>query len=159
MDKPWTVSNGPIIATERDVEKASAINALLVCPIGVLPTNPGDPVRPFAVGLFNDMRPLVKPDIGLMRLRRAIAAYAHSKRYYFATAQPDAMRHDLAGMPVEPVSEADRLIAQQRFLELKRTPVVPEHSAQQSIAPPPAPVPLTKAEQIRAALLKRRKDA
>lgn len=158
MKKPWTESFGPIKATERDVQKADAINMLLVRPIGVLPEKAGDPIRPFALGLFNDMRALLKPETPMTSLRRAMAAYAHSKRYYFASAQPGSMRHDLSGEPIEPVSEEDRSAAQQRFLELKRTPV----TAELAEAPPPAATveaAPTKNELIRAALLKRRKEA
>lgn len=154
MDKPWIESSGPIIATESDVLKAGAINALLVRPIGVLPEKAGDQIRPFALGLFNDMRPLLKLDTPLMKLRRAMAVYAHSKRYYFASAQPDSMRHDLSGAPVEPVSEDDRLLAQKRFLEFKRAALTSEPPIEPSPSPPP--VPPTKNDLIRAALLKRR---
>lgn len=159
MNKPWTESVGPIKATERDVQKAAAINMLLVRPIDVLPAKAGDPIRPFALGLFNDMRALLKPETPLTSLRRAMAAYAHSKRYYFASAQPGSMRHDLSGEPIEPLSEEDRSAAQQRFLELKRTPVTTDQAA---VAPPPVTPPEvvpTKNELIRAALLKRRKEA
>ncbi|MBB3660759.1 sRNA-binding protein [Rhizobium sp. BK650] len=96
----WTESRGPVRATQRDVQKAGAINALLVHPIDVLPHQPGDPIRPFALGIFNEMRPLLKPEVGLTKLRRATAVYVRLKRYYFASAQPGAMRHDLAGAPV-----------------------------------------------------------
>ncbi len=141
-------------ASERDVQKAGAINALLVRPIDVLPQKAGDPIRPFAVGIFNEIRALLKPDVGVTRLRRVIAVYVRLKRYYFASAQPDSMRHDLAGAPVEPVSAADRLEAQRRFLEMKRTRMQPEVQAAVShVAGAPEP---TKNDLIRAALLKRR---
>lgn len=157
MDKPWKISRGPIAATELDVEKANAINTLLVRPVGVLPAKAGDPVLPFAVGLFNELRPLLKPDAGVTTLRRATAAYVHCRRYYFASAQPDSMRHNIDGEPVEPLSEEDRLVAQKRFLSLKQ-------SAAKAEEPEPAPVVvpapvLSKNEQIRAALLRGRKNA
>jgi sRNA-binding protein len=104
MDKPWKISRGPIAATELDVEKANAISTLLIRPVGVLPAKAGDPVLPFAVGLFNELRPLLKPDAGVTTLRRATAAYVHCRRYYFASAQPDSMRYGLDGEPVEPLS-------------------------------------------------------
>ncbi|MFS8148359.1 ProQ/FINO family protein [Rhizobium sp. BR 249] len=157
MDKPWKISRGPIAATELDVEKANAINTLLIRPVGVLPAKPGDPVLPFAVGLFNELRPLLKPDAGVTTLRRATAAYVHCRRYYFASAQPDSMRHNLDGEPVEALSEEDRLVAQKRFLSLK-------HTAAKTEEPEPAPVVLpppviSKSEQIRAALLGKRNVA
>ena len=141
MTKPWTASRGPITANETDLAKARAINALLLRPIEILPAKVGDPIRPFALGLWNDIRPLLKPDVGITKLRRATGAYLHSKRYFFATAQPDSMRFDVQGNPAEPVSDADRLAAQERY---------------QNLARGSAATPLTKSEQIRVALLTRR---
>jgi hypothetical protein len=153
METPWKISRGPIAATELDVQKANAINSMLIRPVGVLPAKPGDPVLPFAVGLFNELRPLLKPEAGVTTLRRATAAYVHCRRYYFASAQPDSMRHNIDGEPVEPLSAEDRLVAQKRFLSLKQSA--------KAEAPEPAPVPppvLSKNEQIRAALLRGRKS-
>ncbi len=83
-----------------------------------------------------------------------IAVYVRLKRYYFASAQPDSTRHDLAGAPVGPVSAADRLEAQRRFLEMKRTRMQPDAlAAVPRVAGAPEP---TKNDLIRAALLKRR---
>ena len=157
MDKPWKISRGPIAATELDVEKANAINTLLIRPVGVLPAKPGDPVLPFAVGLFNELRPLLKPDAGVTTLRRATAAYVHCRRYYFASAQPDSMRHNLDGKPVEALSEEDRLVAQKRFLSLKHTAAKTEEPEPAPVVVPP-PV-ISKSEQIRAALLGKRNIA
>jgi sRNA-binding protein len=114
-----------------------------------LPQKVGDPIRPFARGIFEDIRPLLKPEIGVTKLRPAIAVYVRLKRYYFASAQPDAMRHDLEGAVVEAVSEADRLEAQRRFLEMKQVGLEVEKT------PASAPTLPTKNELIRAALLKR----
>lgn len=121
MDKPWTESHGPIVATELDVHKAAVISGLLVRPIGILPSKPGDQIHPFALGLFNDIRALLKPEAGVTALRRAVGTFVHSKRYYFASAQAGSMRHDIDGKPVEPLSAGDRLVAQRRFLSLKRS--------------------------------------
>ncbi|NLS07153.1 ProQ/FINO family protein [Rhizobium sp. P32RR-XVIII] len=120
MDEAWTVSRGPIAATDFDVRKAEAINAMLVRPAGVLPMKAGEPIRPFALGLFNELRALLKPGYGVTSLRRATAFYVYSKRYYFASAQPDSMRHDIDGRAVEPLSPADRLAAQRSFFKLKQ---------------------------------------
>ena len=157
MDKPWKISRGPIAATELDVEKANAINGMLIRPVGVLPAKPGDPVLPFAVGLFNELRPLLKPEAGVTTLRRATAAYVHCRRYYFASAQPDSMRHSIDGEPVEPLSEEDRLVAQKRFLSLKQSAAKAEEPEPKPVVVP-APV-LSKNDQIRAALLRGRKNA
>lgn len=154
MDKPWTMSRGPIVANELDIRKADAVNALLVRNIAILPSKPGDPIKPFALGLWNDIRALMKPDGSATALRRATGAFLHSKRYYFATAQPDSIRHDVDGNPVEDVSAADRLAAQQRFMNLKQD----EKTESKPVAvPPPPPEPvLTKAELIRASLLRKK---
>lgn len=150
MTKPWTVSRGPISATDTELQKAGAINSLLIRPIEILPTAPGHPMLPFARGLFTEIRALLKPDTGVTKLRRKTSAYVHSKRYYFASAQPDSMRHDIDGRPIEPLSADDRLVAQQRFLKLRRS----NEDATVATENPPPPE-FTKADQIRAALLNR----
>ncbi|KAA1179830.1 ProQ/FINO family protein [Rhizobium tropici] len=154
MEEPWTTDREPIIATELDVKKAAAINALLLRPIDILPIKAGDLIRPFALGLWNEIRPLLKPDVPVMSLRRATSAFLHSKRYYQACAQPNSMRHDLAGIPVEQLSTEDRLAAQQRLIALRQTQ--DKTSASHDEPSPPQPA-LSKAELIRASLLGRSK--
>ena len=150
MTKPWTYSRGPIAANEYDLVKAGEINALLRQPIDVLPATIGDPIKPFAVGLWNEVRLLLKPDISVTTLRKATGVYIHSKRYFFATAQPDSMRFDLQGKPIEPVSTADRLSAQARYQRIKRCDLQLDPDA--DIAPS---LP-SKVDRIRAGLLARR---
>lgn len=140
MDQTWKASRGPIAATEIDVRKAEAINTLLVRPIGILPAAPGDPIRPFAIGLFEKIRPLLKPDIAATKLRRSVGAFVHSKRYYFASAQPDSTRHDIDGKPLEPLSSADRLAAQQNFLNLQSSRSQSAEPETISVQPPPTKV-------------------
>lgn len=157
MAKLWTVSRSPVLATDIDIKKAEAINVMLVRPIGILPGSVGDQIRPFAIGLFSEIRPLLKPGVTATALRRAIAVFVHSKRYYFASAQPDSVRHDIDGKPLAPLSDSDRLMAQDRFLAAKRKTETPKSTAcepSQSVAE----VPLTKTEQIRAALLGRNRS-
>lgn len=154
MAKLWTNSRGPIAAGDIDVRRAGAINALLVSPLEILPKVPGDPVRPLAVGIWHEIRPLLKPGIGTTALRKAMGSYLHSKRYYLASAQPDAMRHDVDGRPVGEISDNDRLAAQESFLTLlkregKDAPPEPVETPVVIAAP-------SKAELIRAALLNRR---
>lgn len=157
MTKPWTVSRGPIVASQIDIQKADAINALLVCPVGILPARPGDPIRPFAIGLFEEIRLLLKPGVGMTTLRRAVAAFVHSKRYYFASAQPNSVRHDLDGRPLEALSEDDRMTAQNRFLGLKQKTTGGERNSEPSSPSPSSTSGATKSEQIRASLLGRGK--
>ncbi|MBD9490449.1 ProQ/FINO family protein [Ensifer sp. ENS11] len=120
MTKSLKVGIGPIPAREVDVSKANVINALLTRPIAVLPTKAGDPIRPFAVGLWNGIRPLLKPEYSVTTLRRATGAYLHTKRYHFSVAQPDSVRHDIDGMPAGEVSEADRLAAREKYKSFGR---------------------------------------
>ncbi|MGG6892467.1 ProQ/FINO family protein [Rhizobium sp. BR 315] len=155
MEEPWMTNRGPIVATALDVKKAEAINTLLVHRIDILPSKPGDVIRPFALGLWNDIRPLLKPDMPVMSLRRATSAFLHSKRYYFACAQPDSMRHDVAGNPIEPLSPEDRLAAQERLAALRQTQAKSSVPASEPKSPPPPA--LSKAELIRASLLGGRK--
>lgn len=118
MLHPWTDEKGPVVATELEVKRAEAILAMLVCPIKVLPTQPGDPIRPFAIGLFDEIRALLKPDVTISKLRRATASFVYSKRYYLACAQPDAKRYDQNGAVAGEVSNEDRLAAQEAFQAL-----------------------------------------
>ncbi|WP_458395870.1 ProQ/FINO family protein [Rhizobium ruizarguesonis] len=55
-------------------------------------------------------------------LRRATSAYTHSKRYFFACAQPDAYRHDIDGNAIAPITADDRIAAQLAFSKLKNSP-------------------------------------
>src|ERR1700755_2704287 len=103
MPKVWTESRGVVAATANDIGKANAINALLVRPIGLLPQREGDPVKPFAVGVWAEIRALMKPDVTVTALRKATSTYTHTIRYYFACAQPDAQRHDVDGHSISPV--------------------------------------------------------
>ncbi len=108
-------SSGVVSAREREVAKSETINALLTRPVAVLPAKLGDPVLPFARGLWNDIRPLLKPDTSVTTLRKAMATYVHSRRYQIAVSRPGSLRHDINGVPVSPISDADRLDAQAKL--------------------------------------------
>jgi ProP effector len=153
MQKLWTESRGVIAAGPNEIGKADAINALLLRPIGLLPRVEGDPIKPFALGVWTEIRMLMKPDVSVTALRRATSAYTHSKRYYLACAQPDAQRHDVDGNPVGPVSDEDRLAAQTVVLSLKAnsSPVETVAAAANDVAP-------SKASLIRASLLGRNRN-
>jgi sRNA-binding protein len=148
MRKAWTADKGPILATELEVKRADAIRAMLIRPIDVLPAAPGDPIRPFAIGLFDEIKSLLKPDLTISKLRRATAGFVYSRRYYLACAQPDAKRHDLAGAVVGDVNEEDRLSAQHSFLSLQ--------SAHGKPKKPPERVIEDKSSRIRVGLLPRK---
>lgn len=143
---------GLVLAREREVAKCEAINALLTRPIAVLPAKVGDPIRPFALGLWNEIRPLLKPDISVSTLRKTMSIYVHSRSYQVAVARSGSLRHDINGEPVDPVSDADRLNAQAKYESLKAR----DGSATQRSSPS-LPTPASRTEAIRAHLL-RRKD-
>jgi len=90
-------------------------------------------------------------------LRRAVAAFVHSKRYYFASAQPDSVRHDIDGRPLEALSEYDRTTAQNRFLRLKQKATGGDRNSEASSPFPSPPPGVTKSNQTRAILLGRGK--
>jgi len=141
--------SGPVLAREREVAKTEAINALLTRPIAILPAKVGDPVRPFALGLWNDIRPLLEPDVSVSALRKAMATYVHSRSYQIAVARVGSLRHNINGEPVEPVLEADRLDALKKYEGFQTRDG-------SSNAKSTSPVQLTKTEAIRIALLRRK---
>jgi ProP effector len=59
---------------------------------------------------------LLRPDASIKDLRKAVRRFTYSAGYLYASAQPDAHCHEINGEPVEPVSERDRINAQQSFL-------------------------------------------
>jgi ProP effector len=146
MTRPWTESRGAIAAGPAELKKATVINALLIHPIALLPQAEGDPVKPFAIGVWNDIRPLLRPDMSVTSLRRATSAYTHSKRYTFACAQPGAYRHDIDGNAISPVSAEDRMAAQLTFERLRNS---------LSVAPsPPLQSTATTLEASRSSLIR-----
>jgi sRNA-binding protein len=148
MEKSQREDTGPILATELEVRRAEAIIEMLVRTIDILPSEPGDPVRPFAIGLFDEIRGLLKPDRTVSKLRRVTSGYVHSKRYYLACARPDAERFDLAGVAVGKVSEADRESALQSLVALQSA-----HAK-----PTTAPTQEDRASRIRGGLLPRKRE-
>ncbi len=143
--------SGPVLAREREVAKTEAINALLTRPIAILPAKVGDPVLPFALGLWNDIRPLLKPEISVSALRKAMATYVHSRSYQIAVARAGSSRHDINGEPVEPVSDADRLDALRKYEGFKARDGSSEPKSQSPVQP-------TRTDAIRIALLRRKES-
>ncbi|WHT44340.1 MULTISPECIES: ProQ/FINO family protein [Brucella/Ochrobactrum group] len=146
------IASKPVTATDKDLRRATAITNLLVQPLGILPAAVGDPIRPVAIGFFQQVSPFLSPGVSVTALRRAIGAYVHSKRYYLACSRPDAMRHDIDGEPIEPVSDSDQQNAQkslQIFREQKsQTPAL-------AIVAAPVATAENKRDLIRASLLRR----
>lgn len=117
--KPFNDSHGPIIVDRFTLELARSINGLLVEPISVLPNAEGDVVRPFKIGIGPEIKARLKPDTPGVQLNRVLHRYTRSAAYLLACAQSDALRHDIAGNPVEPVSDLDRLSARNGFRAMR----------------------------------------
>jgi ProP effector len=113
-------AKGAVAANPGDIDKANAVNRLLIRPIDLLPCAVGDPVKPFAISVWSDIRLLLQPNTAAIALRRAISGYTHSSSYFYACAQSDAFRHDIDGNAVGPVSAVNRAAAQLSLSKLKR---------------------------------------
>jgi hypothetical protein len=74
----------------------------------VLPSRVGDPIRPLKIGVHTDLAVLLPDGEAHDVLGRVLRRYTRSTQYLAALAAPDALRHDLAGTPVEPVAEAHK---------------------------------------------------
>jgi hypothetical protein len=99
---------GLVSAREWDVAHAAALRALLSEPPAVLPNQVGDPLLPLQIGIWDALLALLRPGAEPEALARALRAYTRSTGYFMACARKDAMRHDLEGRVVEPVSEEHR---------------------------------------------------
>ena len=99
---------GPVAAREWDVAHAAALRALLTQPPAVLPNQVGDPLLPLQIGIWDALLALLRPGAEPEALARALRAYTRSTGYFMACARKGAMRHDLDGRAVEPVSEEHR---------------------------------------------------
>jgi ProP effector len=65
-------------------------------------------VLPLRIGVWDALLALLRPGAEPEVLVRALRAYTRSTGYFMACARKDAMRHDLDGRAVEPVSEEHR---------------------------------------------------
>src|SRR5215204_5728661 len=106
--KPAHRPNGLVAAREWDVAHAAALRALLTQPPAVLPKQVGDPLLPLQIGIRDALLALLRPGAEPEALARALRAYTRSTGYFMACARKNAMRHDLEGRAVEPVSEEHR---------------------------------------------------
>jgi ProP effector len=96
----------------------------------VLPKTPDDEALPLKVGIYDDLVALLPDDSNTRRaFRRAMGKYARSFRYLDAVASDSAMRHDIDGNTVGPVSELDRHSAS---LELYRRTVIDRAKARKT---------------------------
>src|ERR671920_624577 len=99
---------GPVAAREWDVAHAAALRALLTQPPAVLPNQVSDPLLPLQIGIWDALLALLRPGAEPEALARALRAYTRSTGYFMACARKGAMRHNLDGRAVEPVSEEHR---------------------------------------------------
>jgi hypothetical protein len=120
--KPAHRPNGPVAAREWDVAHAAALRALLIQPPAVLPNQVGDPVLPLQIGIWDALLAQLRPGAEPDALARALRAYTRSTGYFMACARKDAMRHDLDGRAVEPVSEEHRTGALKAVQGRRRRP-------------------------------------
>ena len=100
--------HAPVAARGWDVAHAATLRALLTQPPAVLPNQVGDPLLPLRIGVRDALLALLRPGAEPEALARALRAYTRSTGYFLACARKDAMRHDLDGRVVEPVSEEHR---------------------------------------------------
>ncbi len=76
----------------------------------LLPSKPGDPIRPLAIGTDRALiTMLISPDDESAKLIKVtMRRYCMAEQYAAAMGRDGAMRHDLDGKPVEPVPEEHR---------------------------------------------------
>jgi ProQ/FINO family len=101
--------HAPVAARGWDVAHAATLRALLTQPPAVLPNQVGDPLLPLRIGVWDALLALLRPGGEPEALARVLRAYTRSTGYFMACAWKDAMRYDLEGRAVEPVSEEHRM--------------------------------------------------
>jgi hypothetical protein len=100
----------------------------------------GSEVRPLKIGIARDLQQAL--DVHPAVLRTVLRGYTRRRAYRAALAAPGAMRVDLAGQPVEPVTPAHQQWARQGA----RPPTRPAHGPRRAAtvaATPPMPAPAT----------------
>ena len=88
--------------------------------------------KPLKVGILDDLKPLIAdiPGLSISKVRAAVRFYTSRLRYFFAMRE-GAMRIDLEGNEVEPVTSEHAEYAHGRFTEInaKRRPAKPKRPA------------------------------
>src|SRR3954453_18696256 len=92
-------------ATQWTIDVLDPLREHLSAWPAVLPSEVGDPIRPLKIGVRADLAVLLPDGEAHEVLSRVLRRYARGREYLAALAAPDALRHDLAGNPVEPVAE------------------------------------------------------
>lgn len=89
--------------------------------------------RPLKIGIGKDLIPLLPEDVPPSAMKAALWSHTSTIAYLRNTAAAGAMRHDLSGNPIEPVSDHDRehaasLISERKKARHKREEAAPaEH--------------------------------
>ena len=88
----------------------------------VFPREVGDPILPLEIDVEHRLlgRLLTVDVDGIMLIRTVIQRYCGSGQYLAALARDGAMRHDLRGRPIEPVSDADKAVAREAMDKARR---------------------------------------
>ena len=88
----------------------------------VFPREVGDPILPLEIDVEHLLlgRLLTVDVDGIMLIRTVIQRYCGSGQYLAALARDGAMRHDLRGRPIEPVSDADKAVAREAMDKARR---------------------------------------
>ena len=92
-------------ATQWTIDALAPLREHLSLWPAVLPSKVGDPIRPLKIGVHSDLAALLPDGEAHEVLSRVLRRYTRSTQYLAALAVPAAVRHDLAGNPVEPVAE------------------------------------------------------
>ncbi|MGX9984758.1 ProQ/FINO family protein [Methylobacterium fujisawaense] len=114
-----TPNGNAVVATRYEIDKLTALCALLTEHPVVFPAAIGRPVLPLAIGILDALKPLLRPEATAAQLKDALRTYSMSLAYLLAQSRSGSWRHDLAGVPVAPVSEEHRSSAWDRFTALR----------------------------------------
>jgi sRNA-binding protein len=113
----------------------------------VFPTADDPTIRPLALGISRaiDARLTAKDgeskSVARHRVKGWISRYTRSAGYLLALAQPGAMRHDVDGVPVEPVSDEHQAVAQAQWAECRKNQR-PKRQGDRHSVPPDEPEPI-----------------
>src|SRR4051812_31190699 len=92
-------------ATQWTIDALAPLREHLSAWPAVLPSKVGDPIRPLKIGVRADLAVLLPDGEAHEVLGRVLRRYTRGREYLAALAAPDALRHDLASTPIEPVAE------------------------------------------------------
>lgn len=115
-------SDGQVLARGDLIVRADQLAGLLTRRPAVLVAKTGDPIRPFQQGIYRAFKEIARPGVNARQLSKAIWRYTQESGYLLALSRSGAMRHDLDGAPVEPVTDEIRHEATEKFRRQLRRP-------------------------------------